>query len=168
MLVLSGFVIGAGLWFLVRCVLIGIYTVDQNERAVKTVFGRAQRVTGGKTTLEDPISEQLRPTNDPHNRQRFVDAQNGVYERACAELRAGQKRGHWMWFVFPQLSGLGSSQMAATVGISSREEAVAYLNHPSLGVRLAECTGLVNVLEGRSIDGTIQFTRIFRLFACRP
>src|SRR5260370_26869720 len=60
MLILSGFLFGLGLWFIVRCVLIGIYTVDQNERAVKTVFGRAQRVSGDKTTLEDPVSERLR------------------------------------------------------------------------------------------------------------
>src|SRR5882757_4324562 len=61
MFIVSGFLFGVGLWFIVRCVLIGIYTVDQNERAVKTVFGRAQRVSGDKTTLEDPVSERLRP-----------------------------------------------------------------------------------------------------------
>jgi uncharacterized protein (DUF1810 family) len=90
--------------------------------------------------------------NDPHNLQRFVDAQNPVYEQVCEELRSGAKEGHWMWFIFPQLRGLGHSQMATTFGISSRQEAAAYLKHPILGPRLTECTRLVNILEGRSIN----------------
>jgi uncharacterized protein (DUF1810 family) len=90
--------------------------------------------------------------NDPHNLQRFVDAQNPVYQQVCAELRNGQKEGHWMWFIFPQLRGLGYSHMATTFGISSREEAEAYLKHPILGLRLRECTRLVNFVEGRSIN----------------
>lgn len=89
---------------------------------------------------------------DPHDLQRFVDAQNPVFERVCAELRAGQKHGHWMWFIFPQLRGLGSSQMAAKFGISSRREAELYLKDPILGPRLEKCTRLVNLVEGRSID----------------
>lgn len=89
--------------------------------------------------------------SDPYNLRRFVDAQNPVYERVCAELRRGQKAGHWMWFIFPQLRGLGHSEMADWFGISSREEAEAYLRHPVLGPRLTECTGLVNLVEGRSI-----------------
>lgn len=75
-----------------------------------------------------------------------------MYERVCAELRSGQKRGHWMWFIFPQLRGLGRSHMANKYGISSREEAVAYLQHPILGARVKECTRLVNSIEGRSPD----------------
>jgi uncharacterized protein (DUF1810 family) len=71
--------------------------------------------------------------SDPYNLQRFVDAQNPVFERVCAELRAGQKRGHWIWFVFPQLRGLGHSEMATRFAISSREEAEEYLKHPVLG-----------------------------------
>lgn len=90
--------------------------------------------------------------NDPHNLKRFVGAQNPVYGRVCAELRAGHKTGHWMWFIFPQLRGLGHSPLANEYGISSREEAVAYLNHPTLGERLRECTRLVNSVEGRSIS----------------
>lgn len=90
--------------------------------------------------------------NDPHNLKRFVDAQNPIYDRACAELRSGQKTGHWMWFIFPQLRGLGDSPLANEYGISSREEAVAYLNHPILGERLRECTRLVNSVEGRAIN----------------
>jgi len=90
--------------------------------------------------------------NDPYNLQRFVDAQNPVYEQVCAELRDGQKEGHWMWFIFPQLRGLGHSPMATKFGISSRQEAEAYLEHLILGRRLTECTRLVNLVEGRSIN----------------
>ena len=90
--------------------------------------------------------------NDPHNLKRFVDAQNPVYNRVCVELRAGQKTSHWIWFIFPQLRGLGRSHMANEYGISSREETVAYLQHPILGERLRECTRLVNSVEGRSIN----------------
>ena len=90
--------------------------------------------------------------SDPFNLQRFVDAQNPVYDEVCAELRDGRKRGHWIWFVFPQLRGLGSSHMATVFGISSRQEVVAYLDHPVLGPRLRECTRLVNLVQGRAID----------------
>jgi uncharacterized protein (DUF1810 family) len=89
---------------------------------------------------------------DPFDLQRFVDAQNPVYDSVCAELRDGQKQGHWMWFIFPQRRGLGSSAIATKFGISSRDEAEAYLSHPVLGPRLDECTRLVNVLVGRSIE----------------
>jgi uncharacterized protein (DUF1810 family) len=89
---------------------------------------------------------------DPYDLQRFVDAQNPVFEKVCAELQTGQKRSHWMWFIFPQLGGLGSSYMAARFGISSRQEAEAFLKHPVLGPRLRKCTGLVNLVEGRSIN----------------
>jgi uncharacterized protein (DUF1810 family) len=89
---------------------------------------------------------------DPYNLQRFVDAQNPVFERVCAELRTGQKRGHWIWFIFPQLRGLGHSEMATRLAISSREEAEEYLKHPVLGPRLRECTRLVMLVEGRSIN----------------
>jgi uncharacterized protein (DUF1810 family) len=90
--------------------------------------------------------------NDPYDLQRFIDAQNPVFEQVCAELGAGQKRGHWMWFIFPQLRGLGHSQMATRFAISSRDEAEAYLKHPVLGSRLRECTRLVMLVEGRSIN----------------
>jgi uncharacterized protein (DUF1810 family) len=88
--------------------------------------------------------------HDLHHLQRFVDAQNSVYERVCSELRKGRKQSHWIWFIFPQITGLGSSATAARFAISSREEAVAYLEHPILGPRLRECTRLVNRVEGRS------------------
>jgi uncharacterized protein (DUF1810 family) len=89
----------------------------------------------------DRAERQPGYVTDPFDLQRFVDAQdNGwVYDSALAELRAGQKRGHWMWFVFPQLAGLGHSAMAQFYGISGLEEAKAYLAHPVLGPRLVEC-----------------------------
>jgi uncharacterized protein (DUF1810 family) len=88
---------------------------------------------------------------DPFDLQRFVDAQATVYPRVAAELRHGQKQSHWMWFIFPQLAGLGHSPMARRFAIRSREEAVAYLGHGVLGPRLRECTALVNAVEGRTI-----------------
>ncbi|MCW2818029.1 MAG: hypothetical protein JWR42_816 [Marmoricola sp.] len=82
-------------------------------------------------------------TTDPHDLQRFVSAQDGVHEQALAELRAGRKTSHWMWFVFPQLAGLGSSSMAQRYAIGSLAEARAYLEHPVLGPRLVECAQAV-------------------------
>src|SRR5262245_12424168 len=73
---------------------------------------------------------------DPHNLQRFVEAQNPVFEKVCVELQEGHKEGHWMWFIFPQINGLGRSRMAKKFAIASREEAKAYLEHPILGPRL--------------------------------
>ncbi len=87
----------------------------------------------------------------PFELQRFVDAQAEVYSRVVTELRQGRKRSHWMWFIFPQLSGLGHSAMAQRFAIASREEAAAYLAHPILGPRLRECTALINAIEGRTI-----------------
>ncbi|OTF00663.1 DUF1810 domain-containing protein [Halorubrum sp. SD683] len=88
--------------------------------------------------------------NDSHDLRRFVEAQAGVIESAKRELRAGRKRSHWMWFVFPQVEGLGTSRRSQRYAIGSREEATAYLAHPTLGPRLRECTAIVNGLEGRS------------------
>jgi len=89
--------------------------------------------------------------NDPYRLQRFVDAQNPVYDKVCAELRDGRKKSHWMWFIFPQIEGLGFSPLARRFAISSLAEAAAYLSHPILGPRLAACTTLVNLVEGRPI-----------------
>ena len=91
-------------------------------------------------------------TNDPYDLQRFVDAQNRIYDTAVDELVAGRKRSHWMWFVFPQLRGLGSSPTAVRFGISSIDEARAYLAHELLGPRLHECARLVARVDGRSAD----------------
>lgn len=96
--------------------------------------------------------------DDPYNLQRFVKAQEPVYEKVCSELRGGCKSGHWMWFIFPQIKGLGSSHMAKKFAISSQEEAEAYLKHPILGPRLRECTRLVNLVEGRASDEIFGYT----------
>jgi uncharacterized protein (DUF1810 family) len=89
--------------------------------------------------------------DDPFDLQRFVAAQDGVYETVREELRAGRKRSHWMWFVFPQGAGLGVSAMAQLYAIGSMDEARAYLAHPALGPRLRECAELVNRIEGRTL-----------------
>ena len=95
--------------------------------------------------------------NDPHNLQRFVDAQNAVFEQVCSELREGQKQGHWMWFIFPQLRGLGNSEVAIHFAITSRDEAQMYLKHSVLGPRIRECTRLVNLVEGRLINQIFEY-----------
>lgn len=84
--------------------------------------------------------------------QRFVDAQEGIYATALAELRAGDKRTHWMWFVFPQMRGLGFSSNAQFYGIASLEEARDYLAHPVLGPRLRECTRAVLDVTGKPLE----------------
>jgi uncharacterized protein (DUF1810 family) len=101
-------------------------------------------VTVGKSLSSDNA--------DPFDLRRYVDAQDAVYETVLAELRNGAKRSHWIWFVFPQLRGLGRSPTAARFGIASLEEASAYLAHPVLGRRLRECTRLVAAIDGRSVD----------------
>ena len=85
-----------------------------------------------------------------YNLERFVVAQDPLLEQVCAELADGCKRSHWMWFIFPQLRGLGSSPTAQRYALASLGEASAYLAHPLLGARLRRCTGLVNRVEGRS------------------
>jgi uncharacterized protein (DUF1810 family) len=85
---------------------------------------------------------------DPFDLERFVQAQQPVYRQVLAELAAGEKRTHWMWFVFPQLKGLGSSSLARTYGLGSAQEAHAYLAHPLLGERLRECAGLLLQVRG--------------------
>jgi len=93
----------------------------------------------------------MQSASDPFDLQRFVDAQEPVYPTVLDELRVGRKRSHWIWFIFPQVAGLGSSQTAARYAISSLDEARAYLGHELLGPRLRECTQLVNAIHGRSI-----------------
>jgi uncharacterized protein (DUF1810 family) len=102
---------------------------------------------------------------------RFVDAQAPVYESVRAELRRGRKTSHWMWFVFPQLAGLGRSAMAQHYALASLDEARAYLRHPVLGPRLLECTRLVNAIAERSIGeifgdpDDLKFRSAMTLFA---
>ncbi|HEY1678596.1 MAG TPA: DUF1810 domain-containing protein [Candidatus Sulfotelmatobacter sp.] len=108
---------------------------------------------------------------DPFHLQRFVDAQDSVFEDVLAELKAGAKVSHWMWFVFPQIRGLGSSEMSQQYAISSREEAKAYLQHPVLGPRLRECTRLVLAIEGKAVTAifgpidAMKFRSSMTLFA---
>jgi uncharacterized protein (DUF1810 family) len=88
--------------------------------------------------------------NDPYDLRRFLDAQEGDYERALAEIQSGQKRSHWMWYIFPQLDGLGFSPTAKRYAIKGIEEARAFLDHPVLGPRLLACSEAVLGVEGKS------------------
>jgi uncharacterized protein (DUF1810 family) len=97
------------------------------------------------------FSQEVTGVADPFNLERFVEAQADVFAQVLAELGAGEKRSHWIWFIFPQMKGLGRSSLAEFYGIGSLAEAEAYLRHPVLGPRLVECTRLVNQVEGRSI-----------------
>lgn len=92
---------------------------------------------------------------DPYNLDRFVQVQEPVMAQVLAEMAAGRKRTHWMWFVFPQLAGLGHSAMAQRYALESLDEARAYLAHPVLGPRLVRCAGLVNSAEGRTINAIL-------------
>jgi uncharacterized protein (DUF1810 family) len=103
---------------------------------------------------------------DPFKLQRFVEAQKGVIARVYAELTAGRKESHWMWFVFPQLRGLGSSATARHYAIGSLDEARAYLAHPVLGPRLHECTELVNRVEGRTIEAIFGYPDHLKFRSC--
>ena len=94
-------------------------------------------------------------TADPHDLRRFLSAQAPAFDAALAQLRAGRKRTHWMWFVFPQLRGLGTSSMADRYGIESLAEAVAYAAHPVLGARLLLCTQAV--LDNAGVPLTALF-----------
>jgi uncharacterized protein (DUF1810 family) len=89
---------------------------------------------------------------DPYDLERFVEAQEGTFEQACAELRRGRKTGHWIWFIFPQMRGLGMSAMSERYGIGSLAEAKAYLAHPVLGPRLREISEIVLGIEGRTVE----------------
>ena len=109
--------------------------------------------------IEDPYDE-------PYDLQRFVDAQAPVYDAVLAELRAGHKTSHWMWFVFPQLRGLGHSAMAQRYGIASLDEARAYLAHPLLGPRLHDCTRRVLQVEGRSARAIFGTPDDFKFRSC--
>ena len=104
-------------------------------------------------------------TTDPHRLRRFTEAQDdgGTYERAVAELRAGRKVSHWMWFVFPQIAGLGHSAISQTYAISSPAEAKAYLEHPVLGPRLIEATRAVRGLTGRTAREILGETDAMKL-----
>jgi len=103
---------------------------------------------------------------DIYELQRFIQAQENVYESVLNELRSGQKSGHWMWYIFPQLKGLGVSATAQRYAISSKEEARAYSTHPILGLRLRECTQLVLNLEGRSAEEIFHYPDVLKFRSC--
>ena len=103
---------------------------------------------------------------DPFDLARFEQAQAAVFAQAIAELRAGRKRSHWMWFVFPQYRGLGSSPMSQRFAIRSLDEARAYLAHPVLGPRLRECTSAVIEVEGRSAHDIFGSPDDLKLRSC--
>lgn len=102
-------------------------------------------------------------TGHPHALARFVEAQRGVHADALAELRAGRKRSHWMWFVFPQLAGLGTSATAQHYAVRDLEEASAYLAHPLLGARLRECVQALLALRGRSAEHIFGYPDVLKL-----
>ena len=112
-----------------------------------------------------PRDDVLTFASDPYDLERFVAAQNrgGTYDQVFQELRQGHKVGHWMWFVFPQLAGLGGSETALKYAVSSLEEAKEYLAHPVLGPRLIECAALVATLQGftaREIFGEVDAQKL--------
>lgn len=104
--------------------------------------------------------------DDPYNLARFVTAQQNVYARVLAELTAGRKQSHWMWFIFPQLKGLGSSPTAQHYGIGALAEARAYLAHPLLGARLLECTALLNELGGTTAQAIFGYPDNLKFRSC--
>jgi uncharacterized protein (DUF1810 family) len=110
------------------------------------------------------------PSQDSFGLQRFVEAQARVYDRVVEELRQGRKQSHWMWFIFPQLRGLGRSETARFYGLAGLDEARAYLAHPLLGPRLRACVGLMNAIEGanaRAVLGSpddLKFRSCLTLF----
>ena len=107
-------------------------------------------------------------TEDPYHLQRFVVAQDagGTYDHAVAELRGGRKTSHWMWFIFPQIAGLGYSPASRTYAITSLEEARAYLAHPVLGARLTECARILTRVPGRTAEHIFGEVDALKLRSC--
>ena len=104
--------------------------------------------------------------SDPFNLRRFVDAQEEGYAQALGEIRRGRKQSHWMWYVFPQFYGLGSSPMSREYSIKSLDEAAAYLDHPVLGSRLLECGHAALGIEGRSAEDIFGHPDDMKLRSC--
>jgi uncharacterized protein (DUF1810 family) len=125
------------------------------------IFYTQQDAESSMATASDP-----RSTNDPFDLGRFVKAQGADYEHVLSEIKAGRKRTHWMWYIFPQIDGLGFSSMSKHYSIKSIEEAQAYLNHPVLGSRLLECAEAVAGVEGRSIAAIFGSPDDLKLRSC--
>ncbi len=118
-------------------------------------------------TLQISMTEAVDNFNDgPFDLKRFISAQEGVYERVLSELKMGRKRTHWMWYIFPQIDGLGSSPTAKLYAIKSMEEAQAYLEHPVLGARLLECTETVLAIKEASADEIFGYPDNMKLKSC--
>jgi uncharacterized protein (DUF1810 family) len=113
-----------------------------------------ERILNQKSNMTPETTDKQQ---DPFGLQRFVAAQEGVHEQAHGELRRGRKHNHWMWFVFPQVDGLGSSETARFYAIKSAEEAKAYLQHPTLGPRLAECCEAILAVKGKTAEEILGF-----------
>ena len=105
-------------------------------------------------------------SNDPYWLVRFVEAQEGVYQQALSELRDGRKQSHWMWYVFPQFAGLGTSAASVYYSIRSIEEAAEYLRHPVLGPRLQECAGVLLAINGRTASEIFGSPDDIKLNSC--
>ena len=103
---------------------------------------------------------------DPYNLNRFLQAQEAAYDQALSEIRSGRKRSHWMWYIFPQYAGLGSSPTSQRYAIRSPAEAEAYLRHPVLGPRLMECAEAALAIEGRSASDVFGFPDDLKLRSC--
>jgi len=114
------------------------------------------------------MTEKIQSTaqEDPHDLRRFVEAQQNLYDQALAEIRAGRKRSHWMWFIFPQYAGLGFSSTSQHYAIKSLPEAKAYLAHPILGPRLIECAEAALGVEGRSAHDIFGSPDDLKLKSC--
>ena len=106
--------------------------------------------------------------NYPYNLGRFISAQEGIFESVLTELENGRKQTHWMWFIFPQIDGLGFSSTTRYYAIKSLEEARQYRHHPVLGARLLQCTGLVLAVEGKSANEIFGSPDDMKLKSCMP
>ena len=124
----------------------------------------------GTISLHAVVSEttkfQVQPLADEYNLHRFLDAQERIYHTVLAELRAGRKSSHWMWFIFPQIIGLGRSGTALKFAMTSLDEAKVYLQHPVLGPRLKECTQLVLNVDGRSAEQIFGYPNHLKFRSC--
>src|SRR5262245_43948442 len=125
--------------------------------ACRLLHTSPHRTRGSVARRLSTAARSMNDANDPHHLARFLTAQEGVYETALAEIRAGQKRSHWMWFVFPQFEGLGHSATARAYAIKSVAEAEAYLAHPVLGARLRECAAAALTVPDRSASDIFGF-----------
>ncbi len=112
------------------------------------------------------ITQNATGTNDPYNLNRFMEAQHGSYEQALSEINSGRKRSHWMWYIFPQLDGLGFSSTSRFYGIKNLDEARAYLEHHLLGSRLLACAEAVIRIDGRTASQIFGSPDDMKLKSC--